>query len=262
MFPGKFRIVHCLGLLRGMVFALSMLSISSLHAASYEEIFNDGAEYYKSADYAHASESFSKSVAVRPAFGTLLNLGLSEWQQGRVGTAVCAWEQASWISPYSDVARSNLRFARKNAQLEAPDLTWFEVVSTWLPADWWAWITGASLWLAIAMVTLPGILRRPRRTWQQASAALGLMVFLLSVPAHAGVRSRARIGFVLHRDTPLRLTPTHDSQLVTRLPAGFPARIEAARGQFVLVRAGSEGTRGWLDRAQIFLISDSVNPGE
>jgi hypothetical protein len=243
---------------RGILFALSIWLASSLDAATFEELFNDGTESYKSADYAHASEAFSKSAAQHPASGTLLNLGLSEWHRGKVGPAICAWEQAAWVNPYSDAASSNLKFARKTAQLEAPDLAWYEVVSTWLPADWWAWITGVSLWLAIAMVTLPGILRRPRRTWHQAAAAFGLMVFLLSVPAHTGVRSRARIGFVLQKETPLRLTPTTDAQVLTRLQAGQPARVERTHGKFILIRAGSEGTRGWLDRSQLFLIGASI----
>ena len=246
------------GYTRGLLLVILLLCVASTRASSFEDLFNDGTQSYKSGQYARASDAFAKSAAEHPASGTLLNLGLSEWQRGKVGPAICAWEQAAWVNPYGEAARTNLKFARKSAQLEAPDLAWYEVVSTWLPADWWAWITGVSLWLAIAMVTLPGILRQPRRTWHQAAAAFGLMVFLLSVPAHMGVRSRTCIGFVLQKETPLRLTPTTDAQVLTRLQAGQPARVESAHGRFILVRAGSEGTRGWLDRSQLFMIGASV----
>ena len=140
---------------------------------------------------------------------------------------------------------------RKTAQLEAPELAWYEVISTWLPVNWWAWIAGGSLWLAVGMVMLPGILRQRKATWHQAIAALALMVFLLSIPALFGVQTRARIGFVLQKDTPLRLTPTLEAQAVTRLSPGEPARWVRARGRYVLIRTSR--TLGWVKDDQIGL---------
>ena len=167
------------------------------------------------------------------------------------GAAILAWERALWVDPFDQSARQNLRFARKTAQLEAPDLAWYEVVSTWLPASWWACIAGLSLWLAVGMVMLPGILRRRKATWHQAAAALGLMVFLLSIPAHIGVETRSRIGFVLQKDTPLRLTPTAEAQAVTRLAAGEPGRRIRIRGNYVLIRTSR--MLGWLQQDQFGL---------
>ena len=98
---------------------------------------------------------------------------------------------------------------------------------------------------------LPGILRRRKATWHQAIAALGLMVFLLSIPAQIGVQTRSRIGFVLQKDTPLRLTPTLEAQAVTRLAAGEPARWVRARGNYVLIRTGR--ALGWVEQDQLGL---------
>jgi hypothetical protein len=156
------------------------------------------------------------------------------------------------LDPFNQSARQNLRFARKAAQLEAPDLAWYEVVSTWLPASWWAWIAGVSLWLAVGMGTFPGFLRRRKAIWHQAIAAVGLMVFLLSVPAHIGVETRSRIGFMLQKDTPLRLTPTLEAQVVTRLAAGEPARRIGTRGNYVLIRTSR--ALGWVEQDQFGLI--------
>ena len=191
-----------------------------------------------------AADAFRQSVTLQPASGTLQALGNAEWQQHRTGDAILAWEQALWLDPFNQSARQNLRFARKTAQLEAPELAWYEVISTWLPVSWWAWIAGGSLWLAVGMGMLPGILRRRKATWHQAIAALALMVFLLSIPALFGVQTRARIGFVLQKDTPLRLTPTLDAQALTRLAPGEPARWVRARGSYVLIRTGR--TLGWV----------------
>lgn len=224
----------------------------TLSAASPDTLFRTGVSAYRAADYAGAAAAFRQSVNLQPSSGALQNLGNAEWQSRQPGAAVLAWEQALWLDPFNQSVRQNLRFARKTAQLEAPELTWYEVVSTWLPVDWWAWIAGISFWLAVGMATLPGILRQRKATWHQAVAALGLMVFLLSVPAQIGVHTRSRIGFILQKDTPLRLTPTLEAQAVTRLAPGEPARWVRARGNYVLIRTSR--TRGWVEREQLGLI--------
>jgi tetratricopeptide (TPR) repeat protein len=224
-----------------------------VHGAAFEELFREGVAAYHLGDYAGAVKAFRQSTTQQPASGTLQNLGNAEWKHGRAGAAILAWEQALWLDPFNEAARMDLRFARKTAQLEAPELAWYEVISTWLPANWWAWIAGTSLWLAVGMVMLPGILRRRKAAWHQAVAALGLMVFLLSVPAYIGLHTRSRIGFVLQKDTPLRLTPTREAQAVTRLAAGEPARFVRTRGNYVLIRTNR--TLGWVEREQFGLTS-------
>jgi hypothetical protein len=101
------------------------------------------------------------------------------------------------------------------------------------------------------MVLLPGILRRRKATWHQAIAAVALMVFLLSIPALLGVQTRARIGFVLEQDTPLRLTPTLEAQSITRLAPGDPARSVRVRGRYILIRTSR--TVGWIEQDQFGL---------
>jgi tetratricopeptide (TPR) repeat protein len=224
-----------------------------LQGASLADSFQEGTAAYRAGDYAAAAKAFRQSASQQPASGTLQNLGLAEWRLGRFGEAILAWDRALWLDPFNEAVRADLRFARKTAQLEAPDLTWYEVVSTWLPANSWAWIAGSSLWVAVGMVMLPGILRWRKAAWHQAAAALGLMVFLLSVPAYVGLESRSRIGFVLGKDTVLRLTPTREAQTVTRLAAGEPARLVRARGNYVLLRTNR--ALGWVERAQFGLTS-------
>ncbi len=237
--------------MKALLLTALLIPLNTLSAASADTLFKAGVSAYRAGDYSTAAAAFRQSVNLRPASGALQDLGNAEWQRHSVGAAILAWEQALWLDPFNSAARQNLRFARKTAQLEAPELAWYEVVSTWLPVNWWAWIAGASLWLAVGMGSLPGILRRRQATWHQATAAVGLMVFLLSVPALVGVQTRSGLGFVLGQDTPLRLTPTQEAQVVTRLAAGEPARWVRTRGNYVLIRT-SRGL-GWLDRAQFGL---------
>jgi hypothetical protein len=233
-------------------FLLAALLCLTARAASPDTLFQDGIAAYRAGDFARAAEAFRESVTLQPASGALQNLGNAEWQRRQTGAAILAWDQALWLDPFNRSARQNLRFARKNAQLEAPDLAWYEVISTWLPAGWWAWIAGASLWLAVGMGMLPGILRQRKATWHQATAAVGLMVFLLSVPAYVGLETRSRIGFVLQKGTLLRLTPTQEAQGVTRLASGEPARWVRKRGNYVLIRTNR--TLGWVEQGQLGLV--------
>jgi tetratricopeptide (TPR) repeat protein len=235
-----------------LLFLLSLLPFG-VTASQSDAAFANGTEAYRAGDYAQAAKAFRESATLQPAAGTLQNLGNAEWQRGRTGPAVLAWEQSLWLDPFTQPAHGNLRFARKTAQIETPELTWYEVVSSWLPANWWAWIAGISFWLAVSMVMLPGILRQPKAAWHQAVAALALMLFLLSVPAHMGVYSRSRLGFVLDKDTPLRMTPTQQAQAITRLAAGEPARLQRSRGRYILLRTNR--TMGWVERDQFGLIS-------
>jgi hypothetical protein len=197
---------------------------------------------------------FRAGARKQPASGALQNLGNAEWQQGEVGRAILAWEQALWVDPFNGTVRADLRFARKTAQVDTPELGWYEVVSTWLPAGWWAWITGGGLWLAVGMLMLPGILRQRKAGWHQSVAALGLTVFLLSLPAQYGVHTRSRLGFVTGKEAGLRLTPTAEAQSITRLPAGKPVRQIRRRGNYVLVRTSPDGQRGWLAQDEVGLV--------
>ena len=231
------------------IFGLLLFSFClSSQATSAETFFRQGTSAYGAGDYAQAASAFRQAVAIQPASGTLQNLGNAEWQAGRSGAAILAWEQALWLDPFNQAARADLRFARKAAQLEVPELSWCEVVSTWLPMNWWAWIAGLSLWLAVGMGMVPGILRARKAAWHQALAAFGLAVFLLCVPAHLGIETRSRLGFVLTQNTPLRLTPTQEAQYLTRLPAGEPARVERTRGDFLLIRTNR--ALGWIEKDQ------------
>jgi len=233
---------------------LTLLFYFILHPSSFAgNDFADGLSAYRNGEFATAAKAFAAAAAQQPTAGNYLNLGLVEWERGRQGRAVLAWERTLWIDPANQPAQENLRFARQNAQLEAPQLAWHEVASTWLPVNAWAWLAGMSLWFAVGMMTLPQWLRRPRRIWHQALAAAGLAVFLICVPAMFGVHSRTRIGFILERNTPLRLTPTAEAQAITLLVAGDPARVERQRGDYLLIR--TRHGRGWVERTQFGRIS-------
>jgi tetratricopeptide (TPR) repeat protein len=217
--------------------------------SSPETLFRGGVEAYHANDFAKSSDLFSQAAGGRPSSGTLQNLGLSEWQRGHIGEAILAWEQALWLDPFNRAAQNNLKYARRLAQIEAPDLTWYEAVSSGLPVNWWIWVAAASLWAAIAATLLPGVFRRPKSAFYQAVAALGLMLFLLTLMAHFGVQTRSHMGFVVQKDTLLRLTPTQESEMIARLQPGEPLRVKSSHGKYALVRTNR--AVGWVEKSQL-----------
>jgi tetratricopeptide (TPR) repeat protein len=228
------------------------LALSALGVSPEDNAFRRGVEAYRTGDFAAAAKWFGDSVRQQPSSGGWQNLGLAEWQNGRVGEAILAWERAIWLDPAHPAARTNLQFARKAAQLESPILAWHEMPSTWLPANVWAWLGSVSLWVAVGLITLPGFLRRPKASWPQALAASGLAIFLLSLPAQVGAHTRTRIGFVIGPGAALRLSPTHDAETVMQLAPGEPARRERVQGDYVLVRTSR--SVGWLESDQFTLV--------
>ncbi len=237
----------------GLLVCVGLAVASSCAAASPSDLFQQGSQAYVAGGYAQAAQLFGEAAAASPSAGTLHNLGNAEWQCGHVGPAVLAWERAHWLDPFNRDTQTNLRYARKTAQLDAPELAWYEVCSTWLPANAWSWVACLSFWLAVALITLPGALRWPRADWHQAVAAAGFAIFLLTIPALFGVNARSRLGIVLAKETPLRLTPTTEAQIIIKLPAGETARLERKRGKYVFVRTVS--TAGWVEQGEFGLIA-------
>lgn len=234
-----------------LVVAALVIVVNSGHAAT-NDAFSSGVELSRNGQFPEAAAAFEKSAAAQPAAGAFVNLGLAEWQRGRAGPAILAWERAQWIDPFDQRAIANLKFARDVAQVEEPQLTWYETVSTWLPPNGWMWLASATLWLSVGLLMLPGIFRRRITGWQQWLAALSFGVFLLSLTGNFGVVSRTHIGFVLKKNSPLLLTPTHEGEVVSTLAAGEPARRLRERGQYIFVRTLSGS--GWMEQSDFALV--------
>lgn len=246
--PAKLRRV-----LRVLCLLLAFCLNCGAASTQVEDAFNLGFQSYLAGGYEQAAGFFREATATAPSAGSLHNLGNAEWQCGRAGPAILAWERALWLDPFSRNTHANLRFARKAAQLDAPELAWYEICSTWLPVNAWPWLASLSFWSAVTMVMLPGIFRWRKSGWHQGIAAAGFAIFLLTLPALAGIHARANLGILLPKEAPLRLTPTSEGQILTRLPAGEAARVEGGRGRFFFIRASNAA--GWVERAQFGLIS-------
>jgi hypothetical protein len=236
----------------GLIFlALFFCAAETGHTAT-NDLFSQGIEFSRAGQFPEAAAALGNLAQAQPASGTLVNLGLAEWQRGHAGRAILAWERAQWIDPFDSRARTNLKFARQVAQVDEAPLKWFESASTWLPPNAWFWLAGASLWLAVGALVLPGIFRRRKAGWQQTLAALAFGLFLFCLTANFGVVSRTQIGLVLTKNVPLLLTPTSAGEVIATLTAGEPARQVRTRGDYVFIR--TLGGSGWIEQSQFRLV--------
>jgi len=182
-------------LILGLLLTLAAQTVPAGNLTPAEQQFQAGLVAYQAGDFSLAAESFRAAVGERPAAGVYQDLGDAEWQQGRVGPAIVAWEQALWLSPQNAAAENNLKYARTLGQIDAPELTWYEVISTWLPSGWWALLTAFSLWLVADLLARPGITRRRRTGWpavaQPRTVAEALLAPGETAPARVAGRSRA-----------------------------------------------------------------------
>ncbi|HEX3797626.1 MAG TPA: hypothetical protein VH413_02900 [Verrucomicrobiae bacterium] len=238
---------------RFLVLAFAIYFAGQCLAGAADDFFSQGSREYAAGHFDLAAANFNQAVETSPSIGAWQNLGNAEWQCGETGLAILAWERTQWLDPLDARSRDNLRFARKMRLLEAPELSWPEICSSWLPVAAWPWVAMFSFWAAVGMVLLPGIFRWRKAGWHQAIAAAGFAIFLLAIPAMIGVHTRTKIGVVLVRDTPLRLTPTSDAQSIARLAAGETARLERERGHYLFIRTANAS--GWIDQTQFALIA-------
>lgn len=245
----------CLGRQQSVaVLIVALCFFAARSQAVTNDFFARGMSAQSAGDFVVAAALFESGLKQQPSVGAYVNLGITQWQGGHAGTAILAWERAAWISPYDAQAVQNLAFARTVAQVDAPELRWFETASTWLPPNSWVWIAGVSLWLAVGALVLPRVFRWRKSGWQQSVAALALGVFLFSLTASVGVVSRTNIGFILKKNAPLRLMPTSGSELISTLSAGEPVRREKTRGNYYFIRTSMAA--GWIARDQVGLINE------
>ena len=240
------RSLPCLAL------AVWLLCGMGLGRAQTNDFFARGVNLSRAGQFPEAAVAFDHAARSHPASGTLLDLGLAEWQRGHAGPAILAWEQALWIDPFNARAMANLEFARQAAQVDAPQLKWYETVSTWLAPNMWAWLAALSFWVAVGLLLLPGVFWRSKTGWPQWLAALAFGVFLFSLAANFGVVSRTHIGFVVKKNARLQLTPTHEGEVISTLAPGEPARKLRTRGGYVFIRTLSAS--GWIEEGDFGLI--------
>ena len=243
-----------------ILFAVIVALLGALPAQGAEDVFAPGRKAYSAGQFTNAARFFQGELKRAPSAEAWHNFGDAAWQAGHPGEAVLAWQRALWINPYQTNAAASLRFVNGLGQFSELSLAWTEKYSTWLPANLWAGLAAVSLWLAVALVLLPGIFRWRKSVWPQLLAAVALGTFVLTLPALAGIHGRTKLAVIREANEPLRQTPTQTAQVRSRFAAGEMVRCQSVRGKYFFVRTANEET-GWVAQDQLwFMAGDELPP--
>ena len=101
-------------LLRLIIFATFVFATVKNGLAA--DPFVQGVEFSHAGQFPEAAVAFEKSAQAVPAAGTLVNLGLAEWQRGHAGAAILALSARSaiWLSEPLCSSRWSLNGSRTN----------------------------------------------------------------------------------------------------------------------------------------------------
>jgi len=219
--------------------------------------FTAGNTAYAAGRFTEAAEWFHTELQQTPSAEALRNLGNAQWQDGKVGPAILAWERAQWINPRDAEAGASLRFARSLRELTTPTLRWWELFSTYLPSEAWGWLAVLSFWSTLCFAVIFPVTMGWRRTGgQQSFAAIGLGIFLLAVTGLAGVQTRLNRAIITSATVNLLQAPALHAPVAGKLAAGDAVRVASARGHFYYLHTGT-GETGWVVENQLKLIADS-----
>lgn len=207
--------------------------------------FIRGKQAYEGGDFSKAADLFASASRRAVRSDVLHNLGNAQLKIGEIGKAILAWERARSLDPGARNTVANLRFARGQAGLNPPTAPWHESYSSWLSPDAWTWLAAVCFWAALAFLALPPLLHVRRTAWTQVGAVLTIAIFILTLPALAGLWTRSRLGVVVGEEALLRLTPTKEGEVLGKLPPGELARVELGRGSYSYVRAENDRA-GWV----------------
>ena len=230
-----------------------------LPAQGAEDVFAPGRIAYQAGQFTNAARFFQGELKRAPSAEAWHNFGNAAWQAGHAGEAVLSWQRALWINPYQTNAAASLRFVNGLGQFSELSVTWTEKYSTWLPVNLWAGLAAVSLWLAVALVLLPGIFRWRKSVWPQLLAAVALGTVVLTLPALAGIHGRTKLAVIRAVNVPLRQTPTLTAQVRSRFAAGEMVRCQSVRGKYYFVRTANDET-GWVAQDQLWFIAADELP--
>jgi tetratricopeptide (TPR) repeat protein len=242
-------------ILPGCILVAGLLPACPARADTFEEAnraFAAGQYAQSARDYRAVLKQNGYSAAV------LFNLGNAELRLHQVGEAIVDYERARWLAPQDPDIAANLRYARRQAGLAAPDDSWSEHLADALSPNGWAWLASGALF-ALCAGLLANRLRRGYRgslTLLNAVSALTLAVACLGVVLRYQQLGRAILAA---KNTPALLSPFAGAKTAYDFSAGQMVQVERSHGSFGFVR-DEGGHSGWVADGQISMLAP-IRPG-
>lgn len=185
----------------------------------------------------------------------LFNQANAAQREGRLGSAILAYERARLLSPNESSIKQNLRIAREKAGVNAPAIPFWQRPAYWLGFDSWAVIGSSALFIGCALFF--GIQYLPRRAAHWISMGCGTA--LLMAVAAIGLRwNELDRAVIENAHTNVHIAPAAGAQGTFELKAGDLVTAKRDYGDFVLVRTLDQRS-GWVNKSDLERVIPKTN---
>jgi tetratricopeptide (TPR) repeat protein len=222
-----------------------------LPAGEAHALFYQANTAYRDGDYASAMRDYEHLASAGFESGALqFNLGNAYFKQGKLGSAILAYERAGRLLPRDADVAANLAYARESAKAPAPDVPlWqrilfapaFSFATAELAVVWTALWWGG--WLLVALRLLERNAARGAPGWvlwvvlAVTGTALAFRLWKFDFSAAAVV--------VAPGSNVARFEPSDAGKEYFRVPEGSLVEARRARSGWVQI-ARADGLRGWM----------------
>jgi tetratricopeptide (TPR) repeat protein len=236
-----------------MLLAGSLAAGLALAATARADTFEEANRAFAAGQYAESGRLY-QTVLKQNGYSAavLFDLGNAELRLHKVGDAIVDYERARWLAPQDPDIIANLRYARRQAGLAAPEESWSEHLTDALSPNGWAWLASGALFVLCAELLGSRLRRDYRGYWSLLNVVcvLTLMVAGLAVLLRYQQLDRAILAA---KNTPALLSPFAGAKTAYEFSAGQVVQVESTHGGFGFVRDTS-GHSGWVANGQIALL--------
>jgi hypothetical protein len=238
-------------------FLIIILSFShSLIAAlTVDNLLNTGAQSYLKAEkdidrarqleaFRSAIEDWEKAVAIEPSDALYYNLGNAYYKSGKIGLALLNYYRCLWLHPQHPEALGNVRFISANdPTLIAENQPHFE---RWRShtATFWTLFAAISFWTSVIALYCSFKLTRAA-VLLRIGGSMALILSCIGIYGACQWHVLLDTGIVITPDAPLHLSPTRESESISKIMEGSCLKFSQKHGDFYLVES-SEGHNGWI----------------
>jgi tetratricopeptide (TPR) repeat protein len=226
-------------------------------AASPEQLFRQGNEYYDKGEYARSAQEYEKIRAEGHESGMLyFNLGNAYFKAGRLGEAVLNYKRAKRFLPRDADLNANLRFARdkmKGKQFRGKGI-W-----TWKPLRMYCWSLTVNelLWISsgiylfivillFAAVVFPG----KKRPIMAITVIVAVMLLVNSAIALRKIDLERKAAVVIAPGVDAKYAPFDKATKFFNLSEGMSVLVLGEKEGWYKVKR-MDGKIGWVKSDQI-----------
>ena len=239
---------------------LAELMLPAMATAANTTTFDKANQDFAAGRFAQAAQGFEQVIAQQGnSTPVLFDLGNAWLKAGEPGRAILNYERALVLAPRDEAIARNLRLARQQAGLTAPEASTVEKAVGALSWDLLTWLGVGALMLLCAAILL-GCIRPVLSRTALRTVMLGSAVTLAAVVTTLAFRwPELDRAVILTSNTPARIAPAEAAGVSFKLPAGEIVHAEKTHGAFMLVRT-AEGHSGWVSELQVarIMASDRV----